>query len=194
MKQTVWRDFILYIWGGWEWLYARIYNIQEISPGNMFRMSVRLYRGPRVELRDGTVIIPGDIVGEFHLANKELFRLQRNCSSLVKATMAVKKELQKDLTIIASQVEQGKIRPEVKAFYGITLFHRWGGIIGFDVLDFKIPTVPYYFFWLGQLLLLTLYHPEGVRRLKHGHSKLTTKVIWLSRAKLLHDFRPSTIS
>lgn len=186
MKPSIWREFIFSLWDVWERLFSLIFRIHQIEPGNLFRINIRQYRGPAVELRDGTVINPGERVGELHLANKELFRLQTNCCNQIRATMCVKKEMKQSLSQLAALVAQKKVE-DVKAFYGITIFHQGARLLGFEVREFR-PGFWRFCYWLGQMLLLALYHPAGLKRLKIGHNTLSPKVVWLSRSALLRDF------
>lgn len=186
MKPSIWREAILSLWDIWERLFSLVFRIHEIDPGNLFRLNIKEYRGPAVELRDGTVITPGERVGELHLANKELLRIQTSCCSQIRATMCVKREMKQSLSQLAELVAQKKIE-DVKAFYGITIFHQGARLLGFEVREFK-PGPLRFCYWIGQMLLLALYHPEGFRRLRQGHQALTPKVVWLSRSALLRDF------
>jgi len=189
MKQSIWREFVISLWEIWERLFSLIFHIHQFEPGSLFRVSVRQYRGPAVELRDGTVINPGERIGELHLANKELFKLQMNSSNHIKATMCVKREMKQSLSHLAALVAQKKVE-DVKAFYGITIFHQGARLLGFEVRELQ-PGFWRFCYWLGQMLLLVLYHPAGLKRLKLGHHTLTPKVVWLSQAALLRDFAPA---
>lgn len=186
-KQSIWREFILSLWEIWERLFGLVFHIQEIEPGGLFRLNIRQYHGPIIELHDGTVITAGDLVGELHLANKELYKLQQDCPNQVKATMCVKKELKKNLTRLALLAAQKKIQPDVKAYYGITIFHQGARLLGFEVKEFQ-PGFWRFCYWVGQTLLLILYHPAGWKRLKMGHQSLSPKMIWLSQVTLMRDF------
>ncbi|MDH7577099.1 MAG: hypothetical protein QHH75_04560 [Bacillota bacterium] len=193
MNRNTWRNLLLLLWDIWERFYSYLFHVRKIEPDGLLRLSLRPYRGPAVELRDGTVITPGELVGELHLANKELLKIQQKCNSQVKATMCVKKELKRSLVQLANHVRQKKVAEEVKAFYGITLFHQGARHLGFEV---KEPPSAFlrFFFGLGQSLLLVCYHPAGLKRLKLGHHSLTPKLIWISRAALLKDFLPPRVS
>lgn len=162
-------------------------HVQQVEPGNLFRLNVRHYNGPVVKMHDGTMILPGELVGELHLVNRELFRIQQDCSNQVKATMKIKKELKQSLNRLAARVARQEIAQGVKAFYGITVFHQGARLLGFEVKEFR-PGFWRFCYWLGQMTLLILYHPAGVKRLRQGHHSLTPKVIWLSQATLIKEF------
>ncbi len=190
MNQGSRRDILRSVWEIWERFCDRLFHVQQIEPDGLLRLNLRPYRGPAVELRDGTVISPGELVGELHLANRELYKIQRKCSNQVKATMRVKKEMKRSLTQLAGHVVQTEAAGEVKAFYGITLFHQGARHLGFEVRELQ-PAFWRSCFGLGQSLLLAGYHPAGLKRLKLGHRSPAPKVIWISRAALLRNFSPS---
>ncbi|KUK36838.1 MAG: hypothetical protein PWQ99_23 [Clostridia bacterium] len=189
MRQTIWREFTLAFWDVWERIYSLLFHARKLQPGSLFRLNLREYRGPVLTLRDGTALHPGDMVGELHLANRQLLELQQKCGNQIQAVMCVKKELKQSLSQLATLVAQGKVDPQVKAFFGITIFHQGARLLGFEVEEIRSR------FWrfcfrCGQLLLLATYHPLGFRRFQKGHQSLVPKVIWMSRSQLIRNFSP----
>ncbi|MGD0154259.1 MAG: hypothetical protein ABSC17_10995 [Thermacetogeniaceae bacterium] len=189
MKESFRRSLLLSVWDLWEKAFSLVYQIQEIQPGGLFRLNAHRYRGPGLELQDGTQIRPGDLLGELHLSNRSALKLQRQYSSRVKATIAVKKGLGRDLAYLATLAATGQNTPSVKAYYAITLFHQGMRSLGFEVREFGNPVLQW-LYMIGQQLLLAAYHPSGVHRFRQGHQELTSKFIWISRTKLLHDYLP----
>ena len=58
-------------WVAWlnRW-FERRFDIREIGEGGyILKLQLVRYQGPRLEFRDGTVVNPGDPVGEFHMDN-----------------------------------------------------------------------------------------------------------------------------
>ena len=189
MQASFWRNLLLSAWGLWEKAFSFVYQIQEIQPGGLFRLNTGRYRGPGLELQDGTQIRPGDLVGELHLSNRQALHLQLQYHSRVRATIAVKRELGRNLAYLASLVAAGQATPDVKAYYAITLFNQGMRSLGFEVRDFENPVLQW-LYMVGQQLLLAIYHPAGVHRFQQGHHELISKFIWISRSKLLHDYLP----
>jgi hypothetical protein len=142
-----------------------------------------------LELSDGTLIRPGDLVGELHLSNRDALRLQLKYNSRVRSTMAVKKELARDLACLASRATADQEMPDVKAYFGITLFHQGMRSLGFEVKEFDNRMLRW-LYMKGQRFLLAIYHPAGINRFHQGHQELAPKYIWISSQKLLHDFLP----
>ena len=133
----------------------------------------------------------GDLVGELHLSNRDTLRHQLKYNSRVKAAIAARKGLTQDLVLLAERVAAGQDLAEVKAFFAITMLYHGARVLGFEDQEFTGNRVLRWLYTLGEGFLLALYHPAGIRRFWQGRQDLTTKYIWMSRQKLLHDFLPS---
>ncbi len=156
---------------------------------NLLHLSFKKYQGPELELRDGTRIKPGDIVGELHLANKALFRIQQKCSNKVKAAMYIKKEMRQNFEILAKLVLQQKEAREVKAFYGITIFHQGARLLGFEVKEIE-PVFKRLLLTLTHNFFLLFCHLSIITTTKSRYHLLVPKVIWISKEALLQNFLP----
>jgi hypothetical protein len=189
MKQTIWREFTMTLRDNLERAYSSIFHVQRIKPEDLFRLNLRHYHGPVLTLRDNTEVFPGDLIGELHLPNVELLDIQLKSSNPVQAVMSVKKTMKQHLSHLATLAAQEKLDPKVQAFYGITIFHQGARLLGFEVKEIE-SSFWKFCFQVSQLLLLEIYHPLGIRRLKQGHQSLSPKVIWISRATLIRDFLP----
>jgi hypothetical protein len=192
MKEPFWRKLLLSVWEIWERFFAILHHIESIRPGGMFRLSKRRYGGHTVVLSDGTTISPGDPVGELHLSNRDTLRQQIICENRVKAGINARRELRRDLAVLARSVATRQDLAEVKAFYAVTMLYHGARVLGFEDHEFKANRMLRWLYTLGEGLLLAMYHPAGVSRLWQGRQDLTTKCIWMSRQKLLHDFLPKS--
>ena len=174
MKESFWRNLQLSAWELWERFFSQLFQIREVHPGGLSRLNTRRYPGPALELQDGTTIEPGELVGELHLSNRKAMQLQQGCINRVKAFIAIKKEMKRELSYLATLVAEGGVTPDVPAYYAITLMHPFARSLGFEVRDFDNKFLA----WLykaGQLLLLSAYHPAGLGRLQQGHQGFTPK-------------------
>lgn len=168
-----------------------IWRSKENNSGGLLYLNFRQYRGPGIELRDGTAINPGDRIGELHLANSEFYQILRKSSSSVQAVMKIKKEMKQEITQLAELVKQKKVDPEVESFFGISIFHQEARLLGFDVKEMKST------FWrlcyqIGQLPHIILFNPFWIRSKKK--QPFIAKEIWISRTALLRDFLPTSKS
>jgi len=164
-------------------------EIMKSDQNNLLSLSFKKYQGPELELRDGTRIQPGDTVGELRLANKALFRIQQKCSNRVKAAMCIKKEMRQNFESLAKLVVQQKEAEEVKAFYGITIFHQGARLLGLEVKEIE-PAFKRLLLTLTHNLFLFLCSLSSITRTKSRYHLLVPKVIWISKEALLQNFLP----
>ena len=183
MIKMIWRVFTIAL--------LEIFKNKKDKSRGQLHVNLRQYRGPEFELRDGTLVRPGDSIGELHLSNSAFFNILRNSSSDVQAVMKIKKEMKQELTQLAEMVQQNKIDQMIKAFFGITIFHQGARLLGFDIREINST------FWrlcyqIGQLPLFVLIHP--LSWLHPKKKTLVPKEIWISRSALLRDFLPTSKS
>ena len=172
---------------------GKMHHIENIRPGGMFRLNTCRYRGPDVELSDGTPIRSGDLLGELHLSNRDTLRQQLKYKSRVKAAIAARKgaDARPGLAGGARRNRAGPGRRS-RPFIAITMLYHGARVLGFEDREFKATGCMRWLYTLGQGFLLALYHPAGFPRFWQGRQDLTLKYIWMSRQKLLHDFLPWT--
>lgn len=183
MRKMIWREFTLAL--------LDVFKHKKNKSRGLLRVNLRQYRGPEIELRDGTLVRPGDSIGELHLSNSAFFNILRNCSSDVQAVMKIKKEMKQELTQLAELVQQNKIDQRVEAFFGITFFHQGARLLGLDIKEINSA------FWrlcyqIGQLPLFILIHPFSWIHPKKKN--LVPNEIWISRSALLRHFLPTSKS
>ncbi len=168
-----------------DWLEQQAVRIQRIRPigegGYVIRLRVTRHRGPRIVLKDGTTVEPGDVVGELHLDNRRAAALHAEGHS----GLRFRQEVFRALPALAREL---CTRPEyraITALYGASLFwasSRLAAKMGFE--DRPLP--PFTRWWQGGLerYLLAHYHPEGRRRLTRGR-RTELRQIWISRRGVL---------
>lgn len=149
--------------------------------GYILRLKTARYRGPRLVLRDGTVVNPGDVVGELHLDNERAAALHRAGNS----GFRFRQELLRLLPALALDLGTRPEYRHISAVGGATLFWRSPALIarmGFE----RRPLPPFTRWWLGtwERILLAAYHPEGQRRLGKGR-RTELQYVWLTRRGLL---------
>lgn len=153
--------------------------------GYILRLRIGPHRRPRVVLADGTVINPGDLVGELHLDNQLAAALHRQGHG----GLRFRRELRRMLPALALDVCTRPEYREVRAVGAATLFGRQmlTSTLGFECR----PLPPFTRWWLGtwELILLAAYHPEGRRRLARGRGEELQQV-WISRRALERVMAP----
>lgn len=179
-----------FLWDLWEKLFARLYHVRKIEggeKGGILRWNPRRHRGAAQTLDDGTVVRDGDVVGEIHFDNERVLELSAATSNEAGAALAVARAMAESLGDLAQAVEDGRIGPEVKCFWGLSVFHRGAARMGFQVE----PVKGFYrreVIGRFEKLVVSVYHQEGVRRLARGRAGLVPMEIWLSRTTLLERY------
>ncbi len=153
--------------------------------GYILRLKITTYRRPRLVLADGTVVNPGDLVGELHLDNRLGAALAREGHGGIR----FRRELWRMLPALALDVCTRPEYREVLAVGAATLFgrHMLTSTLGFECR----PLPPFTRWWLGtwERILLAAYHPEGARRLAKGRRQELQQV-WISRRALERVIAP----
>jgi hypothetical protein len=151
-------------------------------PNGIFRLRFTTYRGEPVELPDGTRILQGDLVGEFHLNSEAIV------ASVTESRWNVLPPLREELRSLARWTECPDFPAGVKAFYGVTILGRGALRLGFVLRP--LPVTLYRRFerlYLSGLLLL--YSGEGQQRYNRGETRTVyPEAAWLSRAELLRRY------
>jgi peptidoglycan-N-acetylglucosamine deacetylase len=170
-------------WGGWlERWFERRYQIRPIGEGgSVLRLGIIRYRGPRVTLKDGTVVALGDPVGELHLDNRRVAALHAEG----RAGLRYRREVFRVLPALARDL---RTRPEyraVNAVCGASLFWAEAELAGFE----HRPLPAFTRWWLAwwERYLLARYHPLGRRRLDQGR-RTELRQIWISRRTILERY------
>lgn len=169
--------------GHWtEWLdrwFERRFHIRPIGEGgHVMRLGLIRHRGPRLEFEDGTVVGPGDVVGELHLDNARTAALHEQGSP----GLRFRREVLRMLHALARDLVARPEYRSVPAVCGASLFWEEATFVGFEVRQLPSFTRS----WLGwwERYLLARYHPAGRRRLAEG-DRTELRQVWMTRRTLL---------
>jgi len=177
----------LSFWLLWERITDLYYRPQSVRPGSLIRYVITKYRGPVVELTDGTIVSPGDAIAELHFDNANI-AAQLSAPNVPGRETAwawrIVKWAISDLTVLA---QERKLPAEVKALHGVTIIARGCRRAGFEVRE--LPRTRgndlVRFFMLG---LMTIYNPDGKRHLSIVDPNVYPAEIWLGRRALESRF------
>lgn len=181
------RRLLAWLWSGWEWVFGKLFRLYEVPGGEgaVMRFGFRRWRGPAVELQDGTVVRPGDWVGEVHINSpRVLERWAQAGGSTTRLISMLSAEMRMVLQKLAAEVEAGRLAVPITALYGKTLLHRAAGRLGFEVQELA-PGLGSRLLSLYERWLMTLYHPTGRRRMAKSEG---IKIVWMSRRALSSRF------
>ena len=176
-------------WGLWEAFWVRAWRLYEIpgDPHRVVRIGFRRWNGPAVQLTGGTVVRPGDWVGEIHLNNPRFARVwEQSGGSPAMAVARLSAEFRKALQGLAAELQAGRLPVAPMAFFGKTLVDRGLARMGFEVRE--LPDTPGHR-WLARYerWLLSVYHPRGRA---HAASKRQLRCAWLTIDELLRRYAP----
>lgn len=176
------------IWQVWELAFDKLAGLKPIGDEkeNLFRLAVRDYRGQTMQLPDGTLLAPGDKVGEIHLNNHFLQHLTSRARSLELTGIMLLRETRRSLPLLARAIVQDPSYQGIKALIGITMIHRGTVQLGFTVHELS-PGLRSVVAWY-QRWLLYLMHPGGLAHLRRQWHKLVPKKVVISRQELLQRY------
>jgi len=179
------KRFLLAVWEVWERIFARWYRLQNISGAGdgLLRIALRRYKGKPIQLKDGTFVRFGDLIGELHLANPLILKMHRQALSPAVVAREVARQMGAGVGRLREMMLNVEIPVEIKAFCAVTLFYRRAGALGFEIREAKARAQRWQSVYLRWLM--SLYHPAGRERLRARRTDWLPKEIWLSQQSLM---------
>ena len=162
----------------YDWLYLRYWRPQRVGP--VLSVDRRIYRGAARRFPDGTVLRPGDAIGELHLHNRRVRAIHATAGHPVPHGLTFRRLLVASLRALAGAVEADPLLRPLEVFHASTILATGAERIGFVVTaaNGRAPRLRTLFFHL----LLCRYHAHGLARLpEHG---LPPRELWLTAKEL----------
>ncbi|MEX1058422.1 MAG: hypothetical protein WED11_11865 [Natronospirillum sp.] len=123
-KAKVWTKQLL------ERLDKRYQHVHQLLPvGPLLLIGRRAYDGPVKHFPDGTVLSPGDIVGELHFNNARLSQMKATSSA--SAGLGFARLMFTSLRQLSAQAPNEPHWCDVAVYHGITWLRPHGGSVGF---------------------------------------------------------------
>jgi hypothetical protein len=166
-------------WVAWldRW-FERRFDIREIGEGGyILKLQVVRHHGPRVELRDGTVVNPGDPVAEFHMVNERVARLH----GAGRVGLKFRREFFRTMAPLARDLRERPEYRDIQALTGASLF--WAEAAGAGFENRPLPAFTRWWLTWWERFLLARYHPGGRERLAEGR-RTELRQVWLTRATI----------
>lgn len=166
-------------WVAWldRW-FERRFDIREIGEGGyILKLQVVRHHGPRVELRDGTVVNPGDPVAEFHMDNERVARLH----GAGRVGLKFRREFFRTMAPLARDLRERPEYRDIQALCGASLFWAEAARAGFE--NRPLPAFTRWWLTWWERFLLARYHPGGRERLAEGR-RTELRQVWLTRATI----------
>jgi len=162
----------------WERLDRRRRRIRMIRGGGVAGIEFTRHRGAPLRLRDGTLVNPGDLIGEFHLDNaliKELLPVQGHAAILHIA--------RDDLRTLAAWARRVSPDRRPVAYHGESILVPYAKRMGLEVYPRRSTAWTRLQDWYLRGVMAR-WAAEGKQRLRHGRTRLRAGVAWLSAACL----------
>lgn len=142
---------------------------------SMFYIAPHIYKGKPVELPCGTTIQKGDLVAEIHLDNLKTDELgNANIGRILRF-------VNDEFNSLHYAIKEDERFRNIKAYYGVTLFHTILKRQGFTILDVK-KTVKSTLISLWMNILRIVFSPKEKRI---NASFRYAKAYWATKEKLL---------
>ncbi|GIM45301.1 polysaccharide deacetylase familiy protein [Collibacillus ludicampi] len=168
------------IWRVWEFFFDLLFRVRIIN--DTFRVSRVTWHGKALCWNGMTIAQKGTQAMELHFQNLSLHRIAQNENLAAVATKSIK-QVRSGLPDIARLLQFDPCYRDVQVVFGITILYRGAELLGFHVEDlppgFKRAVLGWY-----MRLMLMIYHPLGLRRLRHDQ-RLKPKLVWASREDII---------
>jgi hypothetical protein len=183
---------LLTAWRFWDSIYYQLTRLQYVDKesGNIFRIVVLRYNGRPLETSDGKLIQDGDYIARLHIHNCKLAQLLRGIEDENRMGLIVLREIRKSLPRLAQVLVHHPKYPEIKGLIGTTMLYRGAKPLGFDVADMERGFYQQ-FKTVFLKLMLFLFHPEGMIRLKRKPEYLVPKKVYISVDELMRRYAHS---
>ena len=177
-----WRRVLQAVWGVWEFAFERLYRVERIGDArSVLRVGRVTYRGLAATLADGRKVRPGDLVGELHFHNPRIAAL-----GAIRSLPLFERALRE----LAVLLETDPRYQDLEVFFGISVAFRGARRFGFEVQDMGFSR--WRRFVSGSYLrwVMSVYHPQGLERLRHRRDQLEPKGIFITRETILRRYGP----
>jgi hypothetical protein len=183
---------MLALWQAGDRVYRRIrhFDYEDLDGTNIFRIRIRHYAGPDIDLPDGGVVEDGDWVGFLHFYNMRLQKLLKGIQSDNRRGIIVAREVRRSLPELAEFIRNHPRSTRIKALMGVTLLNRGVEPFGFTVM--RVPDTWWFRFknWYMRLMM-ALCHPDGLQRLRVRDEAMTIKRVVLPAEELFRRYGQS---
>ncbi|MTI81427.1 MAG: polysaccharide deacetylase family protein [Firmicutes bacterium] len=177
------------LWSLWERFFAYAAGVKPLTEAvdSAFSLAVRKYRGKPLNLPDGTLIKPGDLMGELHFDNNLLLNITSQARAPERVATALLRNVRKSLPQVADALRSDPRYNQVKAVYGVTIIHRGAKFLGFNIFEIYPHLLRVITTWYQRWLLI-VFHPNGFSHLIKHRSKMVPKMLVMSKDQLVQRY------
>lgn len=130
LNHLIYRGFVIN-----DRLYRRIHRFIRVNP--LLLVKVRIYQGPNRQFDDGTVLKPGDSIGELHFDNAFLSQQYNQHQQSYNFLFA--RHMRRALRRLAEACVEHPELQHCKVFHGVTWIAEHGAKVGFATEQISNP-------------------------------------------------------
>ncbi|MFC4600100.1 polysaccharide deacetylase family protein [Cohnella hongkongensis] len=178
------KKVVIGLWMLWEKLFHVAFRLRPVGDTGFFNYRIRKYSGPRLKLHGGSELNSGDRIMEIHFENRMLVEIGHRSKTPLQLAIRIIREIEKVLPDMARELAVVPRGGEVKALYGVSMIHRGGESLGFEMFDLPKGL----FAWSTNLYLrfmIRVVHPSGSRRVREHGESLNPRMLIMARETLL---------
>ncbi len=178
------KKLVIGLWMLWEKLFHVVFRLRPIGSAGFFNYRIRKYSGYELKLQNGRELKPGDLIMEIHFENRMLVEAGMKSKTSLQVAIRIIREIEKVLPDMARELAVIPKGDEVKALYGVSMIHRGGESLGFEMFDLPKGL----FAWSTNLYLrfmIRVVHPAGNERVREHSESLNPRMLIMERDTLL---------
>ncbi|NTW70810.1 MAG: hypothetical protein HGA49_01025 [Eubacteriaceae bacterium] len=155
-----------------EGLLIKKENWQTIPDSDLkyFYINFKKYEGVHRKLSDGTVITPGDLVGEMHVNNRVLPKVDMN------NFRQFNRNIKSEFVFLGNALNSGHFQG-CKAFYGRTILYPFVMKYGFEILPMGSSFLRLFLNFWDRLIYMTYTENKNTK-------KRVSEEVWISAEKM----------
>lgn len=185
--QPLLKRCIIRLWSWWDSLILRLARVEQVTVNGrptLFRVALRKYIGPKIEMPCGTRLQQGNKICEIHINNDMLADILAGETKPEKIAVRMVRELRCSLPALANFIVGDPRFKDIQVLAGITMLHRATEKMGFVAADIPSNALKRVIS-IYQTAVLRVYHPAGKNRLTGQQGRLEPKIVAMSKTCLL---------
>jgi len=178
------KRIVIGLWMLWEKLFHVVFRLHQIGDARFFNYRIRKYSGPELNLQNGRTLKSGDRIMEIHFENRMLVESGMKSKTSLQLAIRIIREIERVLPDMARELAAVPNGDQVKALYGVSMIHRGGESLGFEMFDLPKGL----FAWSTNLYLrfmIRVVHPSGNKRVREHGESLNPRMLIMERDTLL---------
>ena len=135
------KHYLLSVWNIIDPIYFHLtrlhYVLDQEHSKTLFRVRLTRYKGSRVVLSDGTVILRNDLLIKLHLHNARLLYELHQIKSDIRRAVYIYHMIKRALPRLSHYIETHYRAMDIKGIIGITTLNRGAVKLGFEVIPIR---------------------------------------------------------